>query len=302
MVDQQSPAIAMTPAHNQLVQDVQKGSCILFLGAGVHAPPPPDSPYHYPPEQRPPLGKALSEILATKYGFHKKHPDDFPDDLQRVALYIERTHGLGRRTLVNDLRDLLRAGKSPSPALMMLARLPFKIIVTTNYDRLIETALQQCGKEPAHFIYNPETDEPTEDMVDDPTVEQPLLFKMHGDLDKRNSIVITDEDYIQFVQRMSDKDQFHPIPQTVRFRMQKWPTLFVGYSLRDYNLRLLFRTLRWRIDQANFPAAFSIDQNPDPLILDVWQNERRLITFVADDLWTFIPWLYKEIQGENDML
>ena len=63
--------------------------------------------------------------------------------------------------------------------------------------------------------------------------------------------------------------------------MKRWPTLFVGYSLRDYNLRLLFRTLRWRIDPANFPRAFSVDRTPDPLILEVWQNQRRFITFIA---------------------
>ncbi len=122
---------------------------------------------------------------------------------------------------------------------------------------------------------------------------------MHGDFDDRASIVITDEDYITFVQRMSDKDALHPVPETIRYRMLKWPTLFVGYSLRDYNLRLLFRTLRWRVDPANFPQSFSVDRNPDPLILQVWQHERRFITFVTQDLWTFVPWLYKEVCGEE---
>jgi hypothetical protein len=122
---------------------------------------------------------------------------------------------------------------------------------------------------------------------------------MHGDLDQRDSIVITDEDYITFIQRMSDKEALHPVPQTVRFRMKKWPTLFVGYSLRDYNLRLIFRTLRWRVDPANFPPSFSIDKNPDPLLLHVYQYERHFVTFVTQDLWTFVPWLFKEITGEE---
>ena len=111
--------------------------------------------------------------------------------------------------------------------------------------------------------------------------------------------MITDEDYIQFVQRMSDKNSFHPVPAEVRYRLRRWPTLFIGYSLQDYNLRLLFRTLRWRVDPASFPMSYSIDLAPDPLILSVWQDQRRIITFFTHDLWTFIPWLYARVCDEE---
>ena len=67
------------------------------------------------------------------------------------------------------------------------------------------------------------------------------------------SLVITDEDYIQFVLRMTDKEPYHPVPVTMKHYLKRWPTLFIGYSLKDYNLRLLFRTLRWKLDKAKFP-------------------------------------------------
>jgi len=183
----------------------------------------------------------------------------------------------------------------------MLAELPFRIIVTTNYDRMLESALRKCDpeKEPDVFVYDPDAVEPTPDTRDDPTAERPLVFKMHGDIEDGGSMVITDEHYITFVQRMSDKEALHPVPQTVRYRMRQWPTLFVGYSLRDYNLRLLFRTLRWRIDTAEIPTSFSVDRNPDPLVLKVLQDKLKFVTFVAQDLWTFVPWLYKEVRGRE---
>jgi uncharacterized UBP type Zn finger protein len=148
-------------------------------------------------------------------------------------------------------------------------------------------------------VYNPRHHEPTPDSFKDPTAERPLVFKMHGDLDDRPSIVITDEDYIKFVQRMSEKDSWHPVPETVRFRIKKWPTLFVGYSLRDYNLRLLFRTLRGKLDGADFPQSYSVDLKPDRLIKILWQDRRGFVTFVAEDAWAFVPWLYKVIQRED---
>lgn len=284
---------------NELVEHVKSGRCILFLGAGIHAPPPEDSNYEYTAEQMPPIGKELAKKLATTFKFKDYYPDESYHDLQRVSLHVETAKAYGRKRLVDELDNLLRKYEEPSPALKMLASIPFRIYVTTNYDMLFETALKTFArKDPFCFVYDPAAREPTRDMNDDPTEKRPLLFKMHGDLDHRDSIVITDEDYIKFVQRMSDKDSIHPVPQTVRYRMLKWPTLFVGYSLRDYNLRLLFRTLRWRIDDVNFPTSYSVDRKPDPLIFKVWQNE-KIVSFVSQDIWTFVPWLYNEVHGKD---
>jgi hypothetical protein len=286
-------------AFRELVDLVKGGECVLFLGAGIHAPAPDDSKYKYPDDVRPLLGGELAEKLAEQCDYLTQLPQESPRDLQRVSLCYQYTKGLDRTKLVSVLDKHLMAGKKPSPLLKMLAALPFRLLVTTNYDRLIEAALRQKEKDPTVVIYNPDPDKPTQDPSQDPTSDRPLMFKMHGDLQTESSIVITDEDYITFVQRMADKEAIHPVPSTIRYRMSKWRTLFVGYSLRDYNLRLLFRTLRWRLDQSNFPCSFSIDRHPDPLILQVWQNERRFITFVPQDLWSFVPWLYKEVLGKE---
>jgi len=282
-------------ALKRLTDRVQVGQCILFLGAGVHVAPPASSRYTYPDEHRPLIGGDLSEHLAGDCGFRNEFPGESLRDLQRVSLCYETTKGFGRNALMEVLRRQLTEGRKPSAALNMLAELPFSIVVTTNYDHLLESALRGQGKEPDIFVYNPDSGEPTLDARADPTLQRPLVFKMHGDIDKGSSIVITDEDYITFVQRMSDKESLHPVPQTVRYRMKQWPTLFVGYSLRDYNLRLLFRTLRWRVDAADIPPAFSVDQQPDPLVVRVLQNNLKFVTFIAQDLWTFIPRLYKDV-------
>jgi hypothetical protein len=289
--------INITQAQRELLKYVKKKKCVLFIGAGIHAPPPEESPYSYPEKQRPPLGGDLAEILAEECGFKEKFKGESFRNLQRVSLCYETTLGLGRKSLVDSLKKYLKKGKEPSPALKMLAHLPFRIFVTTNYDRLLESALRECGKDPTVFVYNPRPHERVPDVDEDPTAECPLVFKMHGDLGHSESIVITDEDYITFVQRMYDKEK--PVPETVSFRMTRWPTIFVGYSLLDYNLRLLFRTLRWKLDTAEFPVSFSVDKKPDDLIKEVWQNKRGLISFIAQDIWAFVPWLYKEIQGEE---
>ncbi len=283
----------------ELLAQSERGNCILFLGSGVHAPPPEGSKYSYLEEHRPPIGGELAEKLSEEFQLEEALPEDSLWDLQRVSMYIETEPAWGRKRLVDALEKHLKEDKKPSPALHMLAKLPFKIFITTNYDLLLDDALSDANKKPFPTVYSPKAGERARDMSEDPTEERPLLFKMHGDLDHRESIVITDEDYITFVQRMTEKRTSHPVPETILFRMLRWPTIFVGYSLRDYNLRLLFRTLRWKLDRSEVPTSFSIDRNPDPLIMQVWQNERRFVTFVAQDLWKFAPWLYESIHGKE---
>lgn len=279
-----------------LVADgVRRQQCILFLGAGVHAPPPEGSPFEYPADQRPPSGAALSRELASRCGLADNHPTEDVGHLQRVALFFEIERS--RHQLVEAVRNSVQVNRRPSPMLRALAALDFPLVITTNYDQLLEHALAAAGKHPRVAVYTPEL-EPTTDYRD-PTPESPVVFKIHGDIDHPESLVVTDEDYIQFVLRMSNKDPYDPVPLTLKFYLTGWTTLFVGYSLLDYNLRLLFKTLRWKIDSANLPDMYSVDYHPDPLIFDVWHNQRRYVKFIAQDVWSFVPRLYELVRGEE---
>ena len=105
-----------------LVEQVKNGECILFFGAGVHAPPSKDSKYKYPPESKPLLGRQLVEIMATECDFQKNFPDESVLDLQRVSLCYEITKGLGRSKMVDFLGKQVQEGKKPSPALQIAGR------------------------------------------------------------------------------------------------------------------------------------------------------------------------------------
>jgi hypothetical protein len=273
---------------------VRDHQCILFLGAGVHAPPPDDSPFRYPAQQRPPIGAALSRELAAGCDYAERFPGEDPGNLQRVALAYEIDRS--RSQLVDAIAGAVGGG-SPSPMLRALARLDFPLVITTNYDSLFEQALRAEGKQPRVSVYKPEP-EPTTDFRN-ATAASPVIYKLHGDLAERESLVITDEDYIQFVLRMSDKEPYDPVPLSLKYFLTGWTTLFVGYSLLDYNLRLLFKTLRWKIDAANVPDMYSVDFRPDPLILDVWQSQRRYVKFIAQDVWSFVPRLHELVCGEE---
>lgn len=290
---------------------VARRECILFLGSAIHAPAPDNSRYDYPPSKCPPIGAQLSEMLATECNY----PDQDRWNLQRVSWYYEYQSGF-RSELVREVKDAVHKDREPSPILRGLARLGFPIVITTNYDQLYERALSRVAAEQArpaappdpeapvtteHFdkcVYSPKSTVRTKDCESEPSNARPYLLKIHGDLDQAESIVITDEDYIQFVLRMGDKHPYHPVGKNVLTHLIKWPTLFIGYRLVDYNLRLLFKTLRWKMDRANIPASYAVDMRPDVLIRASMENQ-QIVSFIERNLWDFVPDLYKAVKGEE---
>jgi hypothetical protein len=278
-----------------LSEAVRRQQCILVLGSGVHAAPAEGAQSCYPPEHRPPVGAALSRELAAACDYCGRFPDEDPGNLQRVALAYEVDTSRGR--LVDAITSMVDGGTAPSPMLNALARLDFPLVITTNYDQLFERALLAVGKRPRVAVYRPGP-EPTTDFSNE-TAQSPVVYKLHGDIAHRESLVVTDEDYIEFVLRMSDKEPYNPIPVSLKHFLKRWTTLFIGYSLRDYNLRLLFKTLRWKVDAANVPDMYLVDVLPDPLIVDVWQSQRRYVKFIAQDVWSFVPKLYELVIGEE---
>src|ERR1039458_7282876 len=58
--------------------DVKHQNCILFLGAGVHAPPPEGSRFEYAEDQRPPIGSELSLKLADEIKLAEDRPGEEP--------------------------------------------------------------------------------------------------------------------------------------------------------------------------------------------------------------------------------
>lgn len=289
-----------------IAERVVNHECILFLGSAIHVPSPPGSPYNYPKEKCPPIGSELSQLLANACGFKG---DDWWN-LQRVSQYYEWKKTF-RSILVGAITSAIHTGKEASPVLHALADLDFPIVITTNYDNLYEQALDKRavdqrsqGQTPTLYdlsIYSPNDKSRvrTLDCSPTPDPQRPYILKVHGDVKKPESIVVTEEDYIQFVLRMSDKHPYHPVGKNVLTYLNKWTTLFIGYRLTDYNLRLLFKTLRWRMDAAQIPPSYAVDIDPDKPIRDVWENQRRYVTFIVEDLWDFVPRLYKAVKGKE---
>ena len=214
-VEVSSTAAEMSDAAlDYLAREVKRGQCILFLGSGVHAPSPPGGPNYFDTE-RPLMASELSQELADLENFKARFPKESEYHLPRVAQHYEVKRG--RWNLIDNVKMAVLEQKKPSKILHELAGLDFPLVMTTNYDGLFEMALQAKGKEPILSIYDPSGKDETLDSLTKPDPRRPFISKIHGDIRQPESIVITDEDYIQFVLRMSQKEPYDPVPMTFKY-------------------------------------------------------------------------------------
>ena len=44
---------------------------------------------------------------------------------------------------------------------------------------------------------------------------------------------------------------------------------------------------------------YSVDRYPDPLVVDVLSAQNRLVYFIVQDVWTFVPKLYQKVKGSE---
>jgi hypothetical protein len=153
---------------------VRRRECILFIGAGVHAPPPEGSVHDWPRKHCPALGADLSAKLASLCGLGERYPMEDMTNLARVATFFENQ--FSRNRLVQTIAQEVQDGRRPSPILQMLASLNFPLVINTNLDGLFEDALRHIGKKPRLAIYTPESQ-----RADDPDIrgpDSPIVYKL----------------------------------------------------------------------------------------------------------------------------
>jgi hypothetical protein len=122
------------------------GKVVPFLGAGASAGHRPEGGTWQPGAPFGPLGHEFAAFLAAKSTF----PDESArHDLMLVASYVEEVAG-GEARLCDYVHEVFGAsGLQPGPLHRLLARCTnTKLILTTNYDCLMEAALRATGVPP----------------------------------------------------------------------------------------------------------------------------------------------------------
>jgi hypothetical protein len=248
-----------------LIGKTRRGKCTPFIGAGVSPHP-----------------------NATQIANDWAHDIDYPmsnkDDLTSVAQYLEVT--VDRSEPIDRILELFAATPQPDydndhEYHRILADLALPLYITTNYDPFMTEALAAVGRKPKRLIcdwngaaaeFNAEqmeVEEPTAWPL--PCAESPWVFHLHGADVIPQSIVITEDDYLDFLanlQKESYKSKDSTIiPHYVIRAVSSTSLLFVGYSLVDWTFKVLFRGIRSSLPEfdrgmsAHF--ALQLPRNPE---------------------------------------
>ena len=260
--------------HYSLVaESLADGEIVPFLGAGANLCDRPDETA-WELGRFAPSGAELAHTLADR----SRYPDE-NEDLLRVSQYVDAV--LGERKLYRYLHGVFDADYPPTslhrliarlPALLRKRKQPQMLVLTTNFDDLVERALVDAS-EPFDVVWYEAKRGPFQGRflhrgpkgnvvpIERPNKytrldldKRPVVLKLHGAIDradsKRDSYVITEDSYIDY---LADGDVGEQIPFSVRARMRDSHFLFFGYSMRDWNLRVILNRI-WGADELDLKS------------------------------------------------
>lgn len=260
-------------ALRNLADKLNNGTCLIFLGAGAAVDSAsPDLP----------TGEELSKELAIEVELEWHHYVP----LSTIAFYYEffNTRDTLNKYLVRKLTD---SNIQPSRTIRKLVEIVKFLedrhqkvfIITTNYDQQFEAAYRsQMGRDPHVVIYRGAEDPNRKDAKLHVGLENPeypeywratetatYLYKMHGCISdaKGHGLVITEEDYINFLANAQHEDPRRRLPVEVRGKIALSTVLFVGYSLADWNFRVIFKATAER-DHADQQPSYAVQYFSPP--------------------------------------
>ena len=246
-----------------LLRRIKNKACTPFVGAGASA-------------AFLPLGGSLAQQLAREFNY----PLADNQDLARVTEFVAVTKkdGMAPKDRIREAFQTV-AGPNPedkSDIHRVLASLDLPIYLTTNYDDFMFKALRAAGKDANREVcrWNKlllEQEPSAFDSGYDPTSANPVVFHLHGRADIPESIVVTEDDYLDFLVNISKDLAVSPtgsqqraaLPVRIRSAIRNTTLLFVGYRLADLNFRVIHRGLLGSIEQSTKRISIAVQLRPE---------------------------------------
>jgi hypothetical protein len=271
---------------------LNEGKVIPFLGAGASlGGRTPGAKWNKGDKNFLPLGSELAGYLAETTEF----PAEEALDLTKVAQYYSVVGG--RQALNEELHGIFNCDYPLTSLHTFLAGIDSPVLmVTTNYDDLVERALDERNLRPGvtarpydvvihttdmnsgdRLLWWPHGEgaprEVAPNKLDIDLSERTVIYKMHGAVDRkqpaRDSYVITEDDYIDFLARMTRNKA---IPSIFAELFQTRHFLFLGYGLNDWNLRVVLNRIEKDLRRPKGITSWAIQYRPRPLERRFWQE------------------------------
>jgi hypothetical protein len=255
-----------------LLTRIKDGICTPFLGAAVN-------------HGILPLGGEIANEWATQFDYPLESRSDLAKVAQFLAINFDATRPkeLMREKLKNSQKAF--DFNDPDEPLNVLAKLELPVYITTNYDDLLKQAIEHhgnaSGRKAAIEIckWNKSLSIPASlfrrGSKFTATQQTPVIYHLHGHRSVLDSLVLTEDDYLDFLVNMSkemsremSKEKGPFLPARIQEAITGSSVMFVGYSLADIDFRVLFRGLLGNLEAALGKMSVAVqlpydDANPN---------------------------------------
>jgi hypothetical protein len=235
-----------------LLRRIKDGKCTPFLGAGACY-------------GTLPLGSDVAQDWASDKGY----PLEDSYDLARVAQFLAVTEDpmSPKEKIRERFKEIPPPNFSaPDEPHGVLADLPLPVYMTTNYDDFMMQALRSRNKNPKQELCRWNKYVKGEPSIFEaepgfnPTPMIPIVFHLHGHNGVAESLVLTEDDYLDFLVNIS-KDQ-ELLPARIQRALTGASLLFMGYRIADWDFRVLFRSLVGYLERSIGRAHISVQLVP----------------------------------------
>jgi hypothetical protein len=221
---------------------IRNDACILLLGPGVA----------FDPEDRnsTPLSIKLAQVLAGQLNSTSEAMGE--GYLTHVAPMYQREND--RVSLELEVEDFYRsyAGRT-TDVHRRLAALPISLCIDLTPAGLMSKAYDEAGKTPVRDFYGSDKGQAISLIVFTP--RRPLVYELFGSLDDSASLLLTENDLLDFLVNVAKNTPSLPKDLTSRFSDPKTSFLFLGFGFQHWYLRILLHVLKADGDRKNLSLA-----------------------------------------------
>ena len=121
-----------------------------------------------------------------------------------------------------------------------------------------------------------------------PSSANPLVFHLHGSDEFVQSLVLTEDDYIDFLVNISRSRKL--LPPRIEEALTNASLLFIGYRLRDINCRVIHRGLVQSMDGSLRSLSVTVQMSPPDDCREDAGAAEKYMTSYFDDLNVRVYW------------
>ena len=152
------------------------------------------------------------------------------------------------------------------------------IIMTTNYDTLLEDAYAAMYRKAPHVVSYHDAAEVANAMPHGGSIKRSIVFKLHGTIDAPETVVLTNRDYQNLVLHESG---YRAVISAVFISRV---VLMIGYSMTDPELRALLSEIRESLFGRNDPDYMIVRRHGEPnlVLQDLYRKEYGIETIEVE--------------------